>query len=113
MNRFDRNGLRRFRARDGVLALLVCAALLIVFKGDSLRRQGERMDPGVARDLVMAVARPAGAVPDAPPFARATGDATAVLSPGDRLHGAGGVARGAGGAGGQGAPRPPGAVGPA
>ena len=48
MNRFDRNGLRRFRARDGILALLVCAALLVVFKGDSLERQGERMDPGVA-----------------------------------------------------------------
>jgi lysophospholipase L1-like esterase len=85
MNRFDRNGLRRFRARDGVIALLVCAALLVVFKGDSLRRQGDRMDPGVARDLVLFVGRPAGAIADALPFADAADDATAFLSPDDKL----------------------------
>jgi lysophospholipase L1-like esterase len=89
MNRFDRNGLRRFRARDGILALLVCAALLVVFKGDSLERQGERMDPGVARDHVLAVGRPAGTIADALPVADAADDATAFLSPDDKLSGAG------------------------
>src|SRR3954449_6516651 len=101
MNRFDRNGLRRFRARDGVLALLVCAALLIVIKGDSLERQGERMDPGLARDLVLAVGRPAADVANALPFARATDDATAFLSPDDQLSGAGAFATVAQGTGAQ------------
>jgi lysophospholipase L1-like esterase len=89
MNRFDRNGLRRFRARDGVIALFVCAALLVVFKGDSLERQGERMEPGLARDLVLAVGHPAANIADALPFADATDDATAFLSPDDELSGAG------------------------
>ena len=101
MNRFDRNGLRRFRAHDGVIALLVCAALLVVFRGDSLRRQGERMDPGVARDLVLVVGRPAGAIADALPFSRATEDATAFLSPDDELSAAGAFATVAQGTGAQ------------
>jgi hypothetical protein len=75
-----------------VFALLVCAALLIVFKGDSVRSQGERLDPGVTRDLVLAVGRPAGAIADALPFADAADDATAFLSPDDRLDATGGFA---------------------
>src|ERR1700752_2667509 len=92
MNRFDRNGLRRFRARDGVLALLVCAALLIVFKGDSLERQGERMDPGPGRGLGVPAAPPAADVAGALPFAEATDDATAFLSPDDELSAEGAFA---------------------
>ena len=99
MNRFDRNGLRRFRARDGVIALLVCAAVLVVFKGDSLERQGERMDPGFTRDVVLAVGHPAADVADALPFARATDDATAFLSPDDQLSADGGFATVAAGTG--------------
>ena len=101
MNRFDRNGLRRFRARDGVIALLVCAALLVVFKGDSLERQGERMDPGFTRDVVLAVGHPAGDVARALPFAQATDDATAFLSPDDQLSAEGGFATVAAGTGAQ------------
>jgi hypothetical protein len=101
MNRFDRHGLRRFRARDGVIALLVCAALLIVFKGDSLERQGERMDPGFTRDLVLAVGHPAGDVARALPFAQATDDATAFLSPDDQLGAEGGFTTVAAGTGAQ------------
>jgi hypothetical protein len=101
MNRFDRNGLTRFRARDGVLALLVCAALLVVFKGDGLRAQGERMDPGWDRDVVLFFGEPAGAVADALPFADAADDALAFLSPDEALESGGGfeqVAAQAGGA---------------
>src|SRR3954469_2566416 len=101
MNRFDRNGLRRFRARDGVLALLVCAALLTVFKGDSLERQGERMDPGFTRDVVLAVGHPAADVARALPFADAADDATAFLSPDDQLSAGGGFATVAAGTGAQ------------
>jgi hypothetical protein len=90
MNRFDRNGLTRFRARDGILALLVCAALLVVFKGDGLRAQGERMDPGWDRDVVLFFGEPAGAIADALPFADAADDATAFLSPDEALDRGGG-----------------------
>src|SRR3954449_2148955 len=99
MNRFDRNGLRRFRARDGVIALLVCGVLLVIFKGDSLERQGDRMDPGFARDVVLGVGHPAADVARALPFAKATDDATAFLSPDDQLGGAGGFATVAAGTG--------------
>src|SRR5689334_21884374 len=101
MNRFDRNGLTRFRARDGVFALLVCAALLVVFAGDGLRSQGERMDPGWDRDVVLFFGEPAGAVADALPLAAAADDALAFLSPDEALDSGGGfenVAAQAGGA---------------
>jgi len=89
MNRFDRNGLRRFKARDGIFALFVCAVLLVIFKGDGLRAQGERMDPGWDRDVVLLVGEPAGWVADQMPFADATDDATAFLSPDKALEGGG------------------------
>jgi lysophospholipase L1-like esterase len=101
MNRFDRNGLTRFRARDGIFALLVCALLLVVCKGDGLRAQGERMEPGWDRDVVLFFGKPAGAIADALPFARAVDDATAFLSPDEALDGAGGFERVAAQAGGE------------
>lgn len=101
MNRFDRNGLTRFRARDGVLALLVCAALLVVFKGDGLRSQGERMDPGWDRDVVLFFGHPAGDIADALPFADAADDALAFLSPDEQLDSGGGFETVAAQAGGE------------
>ncbi|MDA0183387.1 GDSL-type esterase/lipase family protein [Solirubrobacter phytolaccae] len=101
MNRFDRNGLTRFRARDGVLALLVCAALLVVFKGDGLRNQGERMDPGWDRDVVLFFGNPAGEIADALPFADAADDALAFLSPDEKLESGGGFENVAAQAGGE------------
>src|SRR3954469_5085233 len=113
MNRFDRNGLRRFRARDGVLALLLCAALLVVFKGDSLRRQGERMDPGFTRDVVLAVGNPAGNLADALGLAKRVDRATAFLSPDEDLDGAGSFTNAAAPATGQVPPVTPEAFDPA
>jgi hypothetical protein len=101
MNRFDRNGLTRFRARDGVLALLVCAALLVVFKGDGLRSQGERMEPGWDRDVVLFFGNPAGDIADALPFADAADDALAFLSPDEKLESGGGFENVAAQAGGE------------
>src|SRR3954451_19672191 len=95
MNRFDRNGLRRFRARDGILALLLCAVLLVIFKGDSLRHQGERMDPGFTRDVVLAVGNPAGDIADAIGLSKHVDSATAFLSPDDELGGTGSFANAA------------------
>ena len=101
MNRFDRNGLTRFRARDGVFALLVCAALLVIFKGDGLRAQGERMDPGWDRDVVLFFGEPAGAIADALPFGDAVDDALAFLSPDEALDSGGGFQNIAAQAGGE------------
>src|SRR4051812_50221075 len=92
MNRFDRNGLRRFRARDGILALVLCAVLLVIFKGDSIRRQGERMDPSFTRDVVLGVGKPAADIADAIGLSKHVDSATAFLSPDDELGGAGSVA---------------------
>ena len=85
MNRFDQQGLRRFRARDGIVAVLICSLALILFEGPSIRRAGERMNPGPGRTLVLAVGKPAGWLGDQLPLADAAHDATAWLSPDDKL----------------------------
>jgi hypothetical protein len=95
MNRFDRNGLRRFRARDGILALLLCGALLVVFKGESIRRQGDKMDPGFTRDVVLAIGNPASDVADAVGISKHVDSATAFLSPDEKLGDAGSFANAA------------------
>jgi uncharacterized protein len=81
MSRFDEHGLRRFRARDAVLAIGLAALLLVLFEGPSMRRTAERMDPGIGRTLVLTVARPAGWIGDRLPLADAADEATAWLSP--------------------------------
>jgi hypothetical protein len=47
MERFDRAGLRRFRARDGVIAVAIAAVILILTAGPSIRKQGEAMNQGI------------------------------------------------------------------
>jgi hypothetical protein len=85
MNRFDQHGLRRFRARDAIIAVAVAAFLLVLFSGASVRSAGEQMNPGPGRDLVLAVGKPAGAIADALPLADVAHDATSWLSPDDKL----------------------------
>ncbi len=105
MSRFDRQGLRRFRARDAVLAVSLVSALLILFAGASVRRAGEQMSPGIGRDLVLAVGRPAGWLADRLPLQHAAHRATAWLSPDQSLGGGGGFTAAA--ASGSGVPRSP------
>ena len=51
MNRFDRSGLRRFRARDAVLAVaLIARCCSWSLEGTSIRKAGEQMNPGIGRD---------------------------------------------------------------
>ena len=88
MSRFDQQGLRRFRARDGIIAVLICSFVLILFEGPSIRRQGEQMNSGPGRTLVLAVGNPAGWLGDKLPLASASHDATAWLSPDDKLDAA-------------------------
>jgi lysophospholipase L1-like esterase len=85
MDRFDQHGLSRFRARDAILAVLLVAVLLVVFAGDSARRAGEQMNPGVGRDVVLFFGKPAGSIADALPFAKVADDATAWVRPDDDL----------------------------
>jgi lysophospholipase L1-like esterase len=90
MNRFDEHGLRCFRARDAILATAVAALLLVLFEGGSIRTTARRMPPGIGHDLVGAVGEPAGWLADQLPLARVAHDATAWLSPDDRLAAAAG-----------------------
>jgi hypothetical protein len=85
MNRFDEHGLRCFRARDGIVAVLLASVLLVLFEGSSIRSAGEQMNPGVGRDLVLVVGKPAGWISDQLPLAGIADDATAWLSPDDEL----------------------------
>jgi lysophospholipase L1-like esterase len=92
MGRFDQHGLSRFRARDAVWATFLVAALLVVFAGDSARRAGEQMNPGIGRDVVLFFGKPAGAIADALPFAGVADDATAWIRPDEGLGGEGSFA---------------------
>jgi hypothetical protein len=68
--------------RDAAICLLVAVTVLLVVEGPSIRRSGERMDPGLERSVVLAVGKPAGWVGDRLPFAEAGDRATSALSPG-------------------------------
>jgi lysophospholipase L1-like esterase len=103
MNRFEADGLGRFRARDAVLAVALVSLLLILFEGPSIRGAGERMEPGLGRSLVMLASRPAGWLADRLPLAAATDKATAWLSPDDDLRDTRGFAAGGGRGAGSGA----------
>jgi lysophospholipase L1-like esterase len=82
---YDRPGARRFGARDALVAVLLCALLLAVLEGPSIRRTGERMDPGIQRTMVLAVGKPFGWLGDRAGLARITSDATSWLSPDEDL----------------------------
>jgi len=85
----DRATGRRLRARDGLVAIGVTVLLLVLFEGRSIRNQGEEMSSGIERTVVLAVGKPAGWIADRLPLADALHDATAFLSPDDKLTGPG------------------------
>ncbi len=90
MERFDRVGVRRFRARDAVLACAFIAAILVVCAGASVRKAGEEARSGLGRDAVLAVGKPAAWIAGRLPFASAAHTVTAFLSPNVSLNGPGG-----------------------
>jgi hypothetical protein len=103
MERFDEEQLRRFSARDAIVSTLLIAVVLLVFSGGSVRQAGEEMDPGVYRDVVLAIGEPAGWVADQLPLSEIGHTLTGWLSPDTELVGASfeeGAASAAGGAGG-------------
>ena len=103
MERFDREGARRFRARDGVIAITIAAIVLVLCAGESVKRAGEEMSPGIGRDIVLAVGRPVAWVSNQLPFHSASHTLTAWLSPDTNLSTAGSFqSSGSGGSGGAG-----------
>jgi len=83
---------RRRRAVDAIACVLIATVILAAFAGDSVRRAGEQMQPGLIADFVTAVGHPAGWIADQLPLAGAADDATAFLSPDDDLAGGEGFA---------------------
>ena len=59
--------------------VFVAALLLSLFEGSSIREAGQEMQPGVKRELVLAVGEPAGWLSDRVPFDEWTDDALAFL----------------------------------
>jgi hypothetical protein len=86
----DRPTGRSLRARDALLVIAVAVVLLIVFKGQSVRNQGEKMDAGIERTLVLAVGKPAGWIADQIGVDDDVNRYTASLSPDQSLDGPGG-----------------------
>jgi hypothetical protein len=81
MGRFESGGVRRFSARDAMVAVFVTAVLLLLFSGGSVRRAGAEMSPGIAKDVVQAVGKPAGWASDQLPFHSVGHSMTSWLSP--------------------------------
>ena len=80
----------RLGAREAIACIFVAVIVLLVCEGPSIRRSGERMDPGPLRTVVLAVGHPAGWVADRLPFADLAHNLTAWLSPDDDLASAAG-----------------------
>ncbi len=81
MERFDRWGVRRFSARSAVTAIGISALVLIACAGTSVRKAGQQMSPGIGRDVVLAVGRPAAWVSQQLPLRSVAHTLTAWLSP--------------------------------
>jgi hypothetical protein len=81
---------RHLRARDAILAVSVCVALLLLFEGASIRRSGEEMTAGWERTLVLAVGRPAGALSDLTGLGHVKNRLVAWAHPDDGVSGPGG-----------------------
>ena len=69
----------RLTARHAVLVVVIAAVLLALFEGASIRDAGEEMDPGVGRELTLAIGAPTGWIADRLPFDDWTDDALAFL----------------------------------
>lgn len=93
MSRFEGQGLRRYSAWDAVRAVLIVAALLVLFSGGSVREAAAELDPGIGHDLITAVGEPTGWVADRLPLDEAQSELTGGLSPDGEL-GAGGFEAG-------------------
>jgi lysophospholipase L1-like esterase len=101
MSRFDELGLRRFRARDAVLAVLLAAILLVLFQGPSILKAGKEAKSGAGREVLLAVGRPSSWVAGKLPFVDVANHATGWLNPEEKLSASGAFTRSTGAAAGQ------------
>ena len=85
MSRFDREGVRRVSARDAVKAMLLTAAFLILFSGNSIGNAADELEPGLERDVLEVIGAPAGWIADNTPLEEAGNSITAGLSPDSEL----------------------------
>ena len=90
MDRFDRSGSRRFRARDAIVVVAVAALVLLVLEGTAVYKAGQQAPAGVNRDILLALGKPARGVADALPLHKETARLTAGLSPDTKLASTGG-----------------------
>jgi lysophospholipase L1-like esterase len=90
MERFEESGSTRFRARDAIIAIAVAALILLLVEGSAVHKAGEQATPGVNRDILLALGKPAGSVSDALPLHKVATQLTAGLSPDTKLSGTGG-----------------------
>ncbi|MEA2221311.1 MAG: uncharacterized protein QOJ35_3937 [Solirubrobacteraceae bacterium] len=86
----DRPTGRPRGARDAVLCIFVAVLVLLVVSGQSIRSNGEKMDPGIERTVILAVGHPAGWIADRVGIHDDVHKLTASLSPDDALIGPGG-----------------------
>lgn len=86
----DLTRARRYRASQAVLLVVLTGVLLLLVEGPSIRRAGERMEPGIVRTIVLAVGKPAAAAAEPLPLDQAGDSATAWLSTEEDLGDEGG-----------------------
>lgn len=70
---------RRTSARGALVVVFLAALLLVLSEGSSVRDAGEEMDPGLGRELTLAIGEPTGWISDRLPFEDWTDDALAFL----------------------------------
>ena len=70
---------RRLSARQALIAVFLAALLLVLFEGSSVKQAGEEMEPGLVRELTLAIGEPVGWVSEQLPFDDWTDDALAFL----------------------------------
>lgn len=76
---------RRLRSRDALLVVGVAVLLLLLFEGTSIRSSAREMQPGIERDLITAVGKPAGWLADRFPLHDWADSALSWLSSDDNL----------------------------
>jgi lysophospholipase L1-like esterase len=69
----------RSRSRDALVVVFLSVVVLTLFEGSSVRTAGDEMQPGLERDVVVAVGGPTGWVADRLPFDEWGDDALAFL----------------------------------
>lgn len=75
----------RGSAKQAIWLVLAVMALLVVCAGDSVRNQGEELDDGIVKDVVLAVGHPTGWIADNLPFAPIADELTGWVSSDDDL----------------------------